>query len=425
MSELYLQGGTPLEGELTVQGAKNSVLPMLAACLLTPGTVELSNCPILSDVSAAAVILRHLGCRVERQGHTLTVDAACISQTAIPQTQMHAMRSSIIFLGPLLARLGEAHVTCPGGCELGPRPIDLHLQAIRNMGCTVVEEEEGIHCYGRPQGGEVYLSIPSVGATENAMLCAVGGGGVTTIVNAAREPEIVQLQEFLNALGARIWGAGGSVVTIEGGRELHGGQCTVIGDRIVAATLLSAAAAAGGEVCLSGVDWRHLAAVLSVFHQAGCRVESEEHQVRLSRDPAVSLRSVLPIRTAPYPGFPTDAQAPVMAALCTARGATMIEETMFDSRFRHVPELQRMGADIVTKGATALVRGVPKLHGAKVTATDLRGGGALAVAAVAAEGNTTLTGIHHIDRGYEALEEMLRRLGANVSRRNKRINSED
>lgn len=417
MSELYIQGGTPLEGTLTVQGAKNSVLPLLAACLLVPGTVELSNCPVLSDVSAAMDILRHLGCRARRSGHTVTVEASGLTGASIEEAQMQAMRSSIIFLGPLLARMGEAHVTCPGGCELGPRPIDLHLQAIRAIGCRVEEDGDGIHCYGKPRGGEILLSIPSVGATENAMLCAVGGSGSTTITNAAREPEIVQLQEFLNGLGARIRGAGGSVITVEGGRPLHSGGCPVIGDRIVAATLLSAAAAAGGEVCLSGVDWRHLSPVLATLHQAGCKVQSGDEQIVLSRNRAVPLRSVSTIRTAPYPGFPTDAQAPVMAALCTAAGSTVFVENMFDSRYRHTRELCRMGADIVTEGRVAVVRGVRQLHGAKVTATDLRGGGALAVAALAAEGNTTLTGVHHIDRGYEALEEMLRQLGGRVSRR--------
>lgn len=417
MSELYIQGGTPLEGELTVQGAKNSVLPVLSACLLAQGTVELSNCPVLSDVAAALSILRHLGCRVERHGHKIVVDASSVTETTISDVQMRAMRSSVIFLGPLLARMGEAHVTYPGGCELGPRPIDLHLQAIRDIGCTVEEDGDGIHCHGRPVGGEVHLSIPSVGATENAMLCAAGGSGTTTITNAAREPEIVQLQEFLNAMGARVWGAGGSVITVEGGHKLHGGTCTIIGDRIVAATLLSAAAAAGGEVCLNGVDWRHLSTVLSVFHQAGCKVESEEQRVVLSRPSSVSMRGVSTIRTAPYPGFPTDAQAPVMAALCTAAGCTMFVETIFDSRYAHIPELGRMGADIITEGRVAVVRGVKRLHGTRVTATDLRGGGALAVAALGAEGTTTLTGVHHIDRGYESLEEMLRRLGAGVSRR--------
>lgn len=416
MSELYLQGGTPLEGKLTVQGAKNSVLPMLAACLLVPGAVELTNCPVLSDVTAAADILRHLGCKIGRDGHTLTVDAACVTGSEIPPPLMATMRSSILFLGPLLARMGEAVVTCPGGCELGPRPIDLHLGALRAMGCTVEERNGEIRCSGRPRGGEVHLAIPSVGATENAMLCAAGGTGQTTIFNAAREPEIIQLQEFLNALGAKIQGAGGSVIAVEGGRALHGGSCAVIGDRIVAATLLAAAAAAGGRICLAGVDWRHLSTVLSVLHQAGCAVESGQREIVLTRLPSVPLQAVEAIRTAPYPGFPTDAQAPVMAALCTAHGSTRIEETVFDSRYRHVPELRRMGADIALRGREAEVRGVYRLRGARVTASDLRGGGALAVAALAAEGDTILTGIHHIDRGYEALEEMLRRLGAKAFR---------
>lgn len=251
------------------------------------------------------------------------------------------------------------------------------------------------------------------------MLCAVGGSGSVTIHNAAREPEIVQLQEFLNALGACVWGAGGSVITVEGGRPLHGGQCTVIGDRIAAATLLAAGAAAGGQVCLSGVDWRRLSPVLAVLQQAGCTVRSSEERIILSRSRATPLRSVPTIRTAPYPGFPTDAQAPVMAALCTASGSTVFVETIFSDRYRHVPELCRMGADIVTAGRSAAVRGVERLHGASVEATDLRGGGALAVAALGAEGGTVLTGVHHIDRGYEALEEQLRQLGGRVTRRGK------
>ena len=416
MSVMYLRGGTPLEGELTVHGAKNSVLPILAACLLARGTVTLHNCPQLTDVTSALGILRHLGCRVEQTGHTITVDPAGAAGSSISEGQMRSMRSSIIFLGPLLARMGEAHLTYPGGCELGPRPIDLHLGAIRAMGCRV-SEERGIHCLGRPLGGEVQLALPSVGATENAMLCAVGASRPTTITNAAREPEIGDLQSFLNSLGANVRGAGSSTVTVEGGRSLSGGEYTVMGDRIVAATLLSAAAAAGGRVRLSGVDWRHLATVLSVFHQAGCRVESRLEYVELARDRDTPLKGVPTIRTAPYPGFPTDAQAPVMAALAASQGCTLFVETMFDSRYRHVPELIRMGADITTEGRVALVRGVERLHGARVEASDLRGGGALAAAALGAEGTTVLSGLNHIDRGYEGLEGMLRSLGANVERR--------
>lgn len=416
MSVMYLRGGTPLEGELTVHGAKNSVLPILAACLLARGPVKLRNCPRLTDVTAALGILRRLGCRVEQEGHTVVVDPAGASGCSISEEQMRAMRSSIIFLGPLLARMGEAHLTYPGGCELGPRPIDLHLSAIRAMGCEV-SEDRGIHCQGKPRGGEVQLALPSVGATENAILCAVGAKESTTIANAAREPEIGDLQSFLNSLGACVRGAGSSTITVEGGRELSGGEYTVMGDRIVAATLLSAAASAGGRVRLRGVDWRHLATVLSVFHQAGCRVESRLEYVELIRDGSTPLKGVPTIRTAPYPGFPTDAQAPVMAALAASQGCTLFVETMFDSRYRHVPELIRMGADVTTEGRVALVRGVERLHGARVEASDLRGGGALAAAALGAEGTTVLSGLHHVDRGYEGLEEMLSALGADVERR--------
>ena len=416
MSVMYIRGGRPLEGELAVHGAKNSVLPILAACLLAKGPVTLNNCPRLTDVAAALGILRRLGCRVEQEGHTIVVDPTGASGCSISEEQMRSMRSSIIFLGPLLARAGEAHLSYPGGCELGPRPIDLHLSALRAMGCEV-REEQGIHCLGRPKGGEVQLSIPSVGATENAMLCAVGASGPTTITNAAREPEIGDLQSFLNSLGAGVRGAGSSTITVEGGRCLSGGEYTVMGDRIVAATLLSAAASAGGTVRLRGVDWRHLATVLSVFHQAGCRVESKLEYVELFRDGAVPLRGVPTVRTAPYPGFPTDAQAPVMAALAASQGCTLFVEAMFDSRYRPVAELIRMGADITTEGRVALVRGVDRLHGARVEAFDLRGGGALAAAALGAEGITALSGLNHIDRGYEGLEGMLRALGANVERR--------
>lgn len=416
MSVLYICGGTPLEGELTVHGAKNSVLPILAACLLAEEPVVLHNCPKLTDVSAALNILRHLGCQVHQEEHTIVVDPSGASGSSISEEQMRTMRSSIIFLGPLLARMGEAHLTYPGGCELGPRPIDLHLAAIRAMGCQVTEDR-GIHGLGRPVGGDIQLPLPSVGATENAILCAIGGAGTTTITNAAREPEIGDLQSFLNGLGASVHGAGSSMITVEGGRPLSGGEFTVMGDRIVAATLLSAAAAAGGRIRLQGMDWRHLSTVLSVFHQAGCQVVSKLDYVELERDRNHPLKGVPTIRTAPYPGFPTDAQAPVMAALAASDGCTLFVETMFDSRYRHVPELMRMGADITTEGRVALVRGVERLHGAWVEASDLRGGGALAAAALGAEGVSILSGLHHIDRGYEGLEEMLQRLGADVERR--------
>ena len=416
MSELVISGGRPLSGELTVHGAKNSVLPILAACLLAGGEVALHNCPRLTDVDAALAILTHLGCKVRREGKSILVDPAGADGAHIPDGLMRSMRSSIIFLGAVLGRTGRVNLSYPGGCELGERPIDLHLAAVRALGAQVREGPEGLTCAGRLRGCDVPLALPSVGATENAMLCAVCARGETSIINAAREPEIVELQAFLNALGARVQGAGSSVITVEGGHRLSGGEYAVMGDRIVAATLLSAAAAAGGEVRLFGADWRHVSTVTAALSQAGCTVGSGSDGVWLHRGPDTVLRGIPPIRTAPYPGFPTDAQPPLMAALSSGRGSTLFVENMFENRYRHVGELRRMGADITVEGRVALVQGALRLHGARVEAHDLRGGGALAVAALGAEGETTLSGLAHIDRGYEALEDMICRLGGQARR---------
>lgn len=417
MCEFLISGGQPLEGELTVQGAKNSVLPVLAACLLAGQPVLLRGCPRLTDVEAALKILTHLGCRISWAEDGLLIDPAEADGDEIPENLMRAMRSSVIFLGPLLAKNGAAHLTYPGGCELGPRPIDLHLAAMRALGAEVSEGAEGLVCKGKLTGCEITLAIPSVGATENAMLAAMGADGVTSINNAAREPEIAELQRFLNLLGGRVRGAGGSVITVEGRRALGGGEYAIMGDRIVAATLMSAAAAAGGDVRLDGVDWRHVSTVSAVLAEAGCSVLSDSRGIRVSRRSDHPLRGDLTIRTAPYPGFPTDAQAPVMAALCAGRGTALFVENVFDSRYRHVSELVRMGADITVEGRVALVRGVPRLHGARVECTDLRGGGALVAAALGAEGETVLTGLRHIDRGYERLEKMAEQLGGRITRR--------
>ena len=304
----------------------------------------------------------------------------------------------------------------PGGCELGPRPIDLHLAAIRSLGAQVREQGGELHCSaaGGLAGCEITFSIPSVGATENAMLCACGAEGVTVICNAAREPEIVDLQAFLRALGADVRGAGTSVITVRGKKPLHGGEHTVMPDRIVAATLLTAVAAAGGETELLGTDYRQLSTVTAVLTEAGCRIRSGSDSIHICRE--APLRGVRPIRTAPYPGFPTDAQPPVMAALCQGTGTTVFVENMFESRYRHVDELSRMGADIRVEGKVAVVCGVERLHGAALQAADLRGGAALVVAALGAEGRSEITGLHHMDRGYYGLEDTLRGLGADIVR---------
>lgn len=413
MEVLRIHGGKPLSGHLDVQGAKNSVLPLLAATILGRGVSHLRNCPRLTDVEASLAILEHLGCKTRWEGTDVWVDASALTGCAIPDALMRSMRSSVIFLGPVLGRLGEARMSYPGGCELGPRPIDLHLDALRTLGAEIEEGPEGLRCTAPAlRGGEITLSIPSVGATENAMLTAVAARGETTILNAAREPEIVELQEFLRSMGAAVRGAGSSVIWVEGGRELHGGEIAVMGDRIVAATYLCAAAAAGGEIELEGADYRHLSTVTALLAQAGCFVRSEGKRVYLRRDPAQRLSAVPTVRTAPYPGFPTDDQAPLMAALCTARGATVFVETMFASRYRHIDELARMGARIRTEGAVAVVTGVERLHGAGVEATDLRGGAALAVAALGGSGESAITGLKHIRRGYADLAGDLTALGA-------------
>ena len=414
MEILSVRGGRALRGSLAVQGAKNSVLPLLAATLLAEGESVIRNCPDLSDVTASLDILRHLGCQVTVEGRTVTVDAKTLVTSAVPEALMRSMRSSVIFLGPILARLGQACMSYPGGCELGPRPIDLHLEALKTLGTQVSEGSDGLACAACGlTGREITLSLPSVGATENAMLAATAAKGVTAIQNAAREPEIVQLQDFLRSMGADVRGAGTSVITIRGsgGRPLHGGEVTVMGDRIVAATYLSCAAAAGGEVELEGVDYRQLSPVSAVLAEAGCLVKSGGDRITLKRDPAIPLKAVRPVRTAPYPGFPTDAQAPVMASLCAARGASMFVENMFSSRYRHIDELRKMGADIRTEGRVAVVCGVEKLHAAALEAHDLRGGAALAAAALGAEGESVISGLHHIRRGYADLAGDLTALG--------------
>ncbi len=419
MSVFQIEGGHPLSGSVRVQGAKNSVLPILAATLLAGGQCLLRNCPRLTDVDNTLSILRHLGCRVEREGDAVTVDSGVLTGWDVPDRLMREMRSSVVFLGSILGRMGKAELTYPGGCELGPRPIDLHLSALRTLGAGIQERNGRLCCEGTLTGSDITLSLPSVGATENAMLAAVAAKGVTTITNAAREPEIVDLQNFLCALGADVRGAGTSVITIRGGLPLHGGEYTIMADRIVAATYLSAVASAGGEGEITGVDWRQLSTVTAVFTEAGCRVESTPTSISIHAPER--LKGVRPIRTAPYPGFPTDAQAVVMAALCKAQGTTVFVENMFDSRYRHVDELSRMGADIRVEGRVAVVCGVERLSGARLLSTDLRGGAALAVAALGAEGESILSGLKHVDRGYTDLALDLRTLGAKVVRNDETV----
>ena len=415
MSQLLVRGGGSLTGEVAVQGAKNSVLPILAATLMTGGQVELRGCPRLRDVDASIRILRTLGCDARWEGDSLLADTAGLNRCAVSDLLMREMRSSAIFLGAILARCGEAEMSYPGGCELGPRPIDLHLAGLRDLGAEIQDSGGMLRCRApRLRGRDLVLSLPSVGATENLMLAACGAEGVTTIANAAREPEIVDLQEFLNACGAEVSGAGTSTVTVAGGRPLHGCTYEIMPDRIVAATYLCAAASAGGEIYLRNARESQMSTVTAILREAGCAVRADRDGVRcVCRG---QLKSVRPVRTAPYPGFPTDAQAVLMAALLRSRGATVFEETIFENRYRHVDELVRMGADIRVAGRVAVVTGTQTLRGAPVRCTDLRGGAALCVAALAAEGETSIDEIGHIDRGYECIERDLRTLGADIVR---------
>ncbi|MCI8869159.1 MAG: UDP-N-acetylglucosamine 1-carboxyvinyltransferase [Lawsonibacter sp.] len=411
-----ITGGRPLAGQLTVQGAKNSVLPILAAAVLADGESVIHNCPNLSDVSATLDILRLLGCRVAREGDTVRIDASTLGDSRIPDQLMGEMRSSVVFLGALLARCGGAELSYPGGCELGPRPIDLHLTALRALGAEVREEGGHLLCRsGRGMAGrELCLSIPSVGATENAILAACGCPGLTTIVGAAREPEIEDLQAFLRSMGGQVEGAGTSVVRVLGGKRLHPAEHTVIGDRMAAATYLCAVGAAGGCVCLKGVESGCLTAVLSVLKEAGADVQGEGDTLSIAC--AAPLCGVRTVRTAPHPGFPTDAQAPLMAAMSCGTGTTMFVENMFLNRYRHVGELARMGADIQVDGRVAVVTGRP-LHAAQVRGTDLRGSAALVVAALGAQGKSQVSGVRHILRGYQSLDGDLRALGAQIEKK--------
>ena len=415
MEELIISGGERLSGELSIQGSKNGVLPILAATILSAGECRLESCPHLRDVDASIAILRHLGCCVRWEGKTLVIDTAHMDGVEIPDALMREMRSSVIFLGAILARQGEAVLSYPGGCELGPRPIDMHLAALRTLGAEIEERGGRLLCKAKKLAGcEIVLPLPSVGATENAMLAACGAEGTTVIYNAAREPEIVELQEFLCALGAEVNGAGGSIVSVQGKCALHGGEHCVWGDRIVGATYLCAAALCGGEINVTGVDPRALSTVALALSEAGCEVRSDEHSVTLRS--SGKLRAIRPVRTAPYPGFPTDAQPALMAALLRSEGSTVFVENIFENRYRHVDELSRMGAQVRVAGRVAVVSGTKTLHGASVKCTDLRGGAALVLAGLCAEGETCVSLLEHIDRGYESIERDLETLGAHIKR---------
>ena len=394
MSKYIIEGGNRLYGTALIGGAKNSVLPILAGTVLAAGESIIHNCPRIRDVELTIEILKCLGCNVTVQGNTVCVNAADVTDNYIPMGLMNKMRSSVIFMGAILSRTGEARCSYPGGCELGARPINLHLKSFKQLGVEIDEQAGFLECrLEKYKPGTVQLDFPSVGATENIMLLACGQEGTTTIVNAAREPEIFDLQDLLVKMGAKIRGAGEGIIEIEGVKSLKQVEKTVISDRICAATMLFMVAAAGG----CGADIR--------LTDCGVNIKVTE------RIDAVDM-----VQTMPYPGYPTDAQPQLMAALCTANGTSVIKETIFENRFKAVGELKKMGADITLGGEMAIIRGVKKLHGANLSAPDLRAGAALVIAALAAEGKSEISGVCYIDRGYENLEGMITDIGGKIIR---------
>ena len=416
MDKYVIIGGRRLEGDVRVDGSKNSILPVLAATIISGKESVIHNVPELKDVDLLIGLLRTIGCRCFFENNTIVVKSNSQLNTFIPEKPVREMRSSIILMGAMLARHGHVKISYPGGCEIGPRPIDIHLSGLRRMGTKIIEAHGYINCEcDRLKGVEINLDYPSVGATENIMLAATTAEGVTVIQNAAKEPEIVDLQNFLNGMGARISGAGTSTVKIEGVKEFHDVEHTVIPDRIVAGTLMAAAAITGGNIVLNNVIVDHLKLVSSKLTESGCNITEYQNSIQISC--SKKPKAVEVIKTLPYPGFATDMQAQMMAVMTIAKGTSIFIETVFESRYKHVEELMKMGANIKVDGRTAVVRGVKKLTGTEVKAGDLRGGAALVLAGLAAEGTTVVDNVKlHIDRGYDKLENKLVKLGADIHR---------
>jgi UDP-N-acetylglucosamine 1-carboxyvinyltransferase len=414
MQKLSIQGGTPLAGEVRVAGAKNAALPILAACLLAEGPLRVANVPSLNDVRTMIALLKRMGVKAEVDGAAVTLDATTIDEPLAPYELVKTMRASILALGPLTARFGEARVSLPGGCAIGERPVDLHIKGLEQMGATVAIEAGYIHAVAkRLKGARIYMETVTVTGTENLMMAAALAQGETVLENAAREPEVVDLARCLIAMGAKIRGHGSDVITIEGVDKLHGASHSVMPDRIEAGTFLAAAAATRGNVTLTDAPVSSLDAVLDKLRECGARIEVGATTIALAmprRPRAVGLR------TTPYPGFPTDMQAQFIALNSVAEGTAFVTETIFENRFMHVQELRRLGAHIDIEGNTAMVHGVEHLTGATVMATDLRASASLVIAALVAQGETLIERIYHLDRGYERIEARLATLGARIAR---------
>ncbi|MHB8917131.1 MAG: UDP-N-acetylglucosamine 1-carboxyvinyltransferase [Desulfocucumaceae bacterium] len=414
MQKYMVMGGNRLNGKVRASGSKNASLPILAASLLGSGESIIHDVPNLKDVTVMMEVLQCLGARVRREGHTVYVDTRSIENYEVDEDLMRKMRASNLVLGPMLARFKKVTISHPGGCNIGTRPMNLHLKGLQNMGAVIREKYGFITAESLMlTGTEIYLDMPSVGATENLMMAAVLARGTTLIKNAAKEPEIVDLQNFLNCMGADIKGAGTDVIKVKGVDSLGTAEHTVIPDRIEAGTFMIAAAITGGDVVVDNVIPEHFEAVTAKLRESGAEVVVGEDQVRVRGNPPYSS---VDIRTLPYPGFPTDMQPQFMALMAVSQGTSIITETIFENRFKHVSELRRLGADIKVEGQTTIIKGVPKLSGAVVEASDLRAGAALILAALVADNGTVIENIDHIDRGYDRLENKYTLLGARIIR---------
>lgn len=415
MGKFIINGGNKLYGEVKIQSAKNAVLPLFAAALLTEEEIIIKNVPELIDVDNMIKIICNIGAVVKKEGQTVSIKAQNITSHNIPNSLAKELRSSIFLLGSVLSRKKHAKVAFPGGCDIGMRPIDIHIKGLRDLNVKIEEKAGYIFCDATKLAcGEINLDYPSVGATENVMLTAVLANGKTIIHNAACEPEIVDLQNFLNKMGAKIYGAGSSVIVIDGVKKLHGITYEAMPDRIVAGTYLIATAICGGEVLLKNAKMEDIRSLCAKLSKSSCFIEHFDDNILIKANTRPT--SVVSLTTQPYPGFPTDLQAPIMSLQSVSDGICVITENIFENRFRHVSELRKMGADIIINNRTAVIKGVPRLTAAEVNAQDLRGGAALVLAGLNAQGTTIINDIYHIDRGYQSIEKVFTQLGADIIR---------
>lgn len=414
MDRLVVKGGQALQGSIKVSGAKNAVLPILAASLLASNECYIKDVPDLADVATIIDVLKSLGAKAKKENDEVLINASDITKVEAPYEYVRKMRASFLVMGPLLARLGEARISLPGGCAIGVRPIDLHLKGFEALGAEIISGHGFIQAKAKKLiGSKIYLDFPSVGATENIMMAASMAEGTTVIENCAEEPEIVDLANFLNAMGGKIKGAGTKVIKIQGVKQLQGVSHNVIPDRIEAGTYMVASAISKGDILVENVITDHLKPVVAKLLETGAKIKEEENGIRV-----IGPEKIKPvdIKTLPYPGYPTDMQAQMMAYMTIAKGTSVLTETVFENRFMHADELRRMGADIKIEGHTAVIEGVKSLTGAPVKATDLRAGAALILAAIVANGQTEISCIHHIDRGYDKIEQKLKNIGVDIKR---------